>query len=119
MNIKLILKILGQSKKGKKYIGLYVLLSIITSCIGILIPMLTAMQLIKFTDSIWMQLILVTVLIALIKILSEILNYFISICSEKLSQIVTYEIQMAMAREILKMKLSSIEKESSGCLFKG
>ena len=114
MNIKLILKILGQSKKGKKYIGLYVLLSIITSCIGILIPMLTAMQLIKFTDSIWMQLILVTVLIALIKILSEILNYFISICSEKLSQIVTYEIQMAMAREILKMKLSSIDKESSG-----
>ncbi len=110
-NIKYLLK---YTKNSRKYIISYIIFSITLSLIGVLIPFVVAMQLVKFTNGLWNELIIFTLMVALLNILKEANGFLIAISSEKLSQMVVREIQVEMAREILKMELSSIDREGNG-----
>lgn len=101
-------------KTSKKYIIIYILLSILLSTVGVITPLISAKQLVSITDSLWEQVILTAALIFLLDIFRSLINLAISYCSEKFSKIIIRQLQLDMANEILKTKVSNIDKHSNG-----
>jgi len=102
------------AKKQKKYIILYGLCSIILCAVGVLSPLLSAKQLIKLTDSLFLQLLGISFILFLVEILRNFINY----ANQKNSQIIFREtlidLQKELAEEILKIETKCVDDNSSG-----
>ena len=101
-------------KTSKKYIIMYMLLSILISVVGVIGPLISAKQLVGITEGNWNQVILIAVIIFLLSIFRSLINLAISFCSEKFSKIIIRRLQIDIASEILKIKVSNIDKHSNG-----
>lgn len=110
-NIKELSKLV---KTSKKYIIMYMLLSILISVVGVIGPLISAKQLVGITEGNWNQVILIAVLIFFLSIFRSLINLAISFCSEKFSKIIIRRLQIDIASEILKIKVSNIDKHSNG-----
>lgn len=110
-NIKELSKLV---KTSKKYIISYILLSLLLSLVGIMVPFLSARQLVSITDGLWNQVIMYAVFIFAISIFRELINLAITYCSEKFSKVIMRQLQIDMAREILNIKVEHLDKHSNG-----
>ena len=110
-NIKELSKLV---KSSKKYIIMYILLSILISAVGIIGPLISAKQLVSITEGNWNQVVLIAVIIFILSIFRSLVNFAISFCSEKFSKIIIRRLQIDIASEILKIKVSNIDKYSNG-----
>lgn len=102
------------AKKQKKYIVLYAICSAILCLIGLLSPLLAAQQLIKLTDSLFLQLLGISFVLFLVEISRNFINY----ANQKNSQIIFREtlidLQKDLAEEILKIETKCVDNNSSG-----
>ena len=110
-NIKELSKLV---KTSKKYIISYIILSLLLSLVGIMVPFLSARQLVSITDGLWNKVIMYAVFIFAISIFRELINLAITYCSEKFSKVIMRQLQIDMAREILNIKVEHLDKHSNG-----
>ena len=110
-NIKELSKLV---KTSKKYIVIYMFLSILISLVGMVVPLISAMQLVSITNSLWDQVIMYAVFIFGLAIFRGLINLAIAYCSEKFSKIIVRQLQLDIAREILDIKIENIDKHSNG-----
>ena len=110
-NLKLVLKY-AKKNKGKLY--LYCIFNIILTIIGAITPLISAKQLLKLTNGLLDQLLQFSLLILIIEIIRNICYFIAGINAQIFSRETLKLIQIDMAREMLKMKTSDIDKKSSG-----
>ena len=110
-NIKELSKLI---KTSKKYIIIYMLLSLLISLVGIITPLLSARQLVSITTNNWINVILIALFIFLVSILRSIINLAIVYISEKFSKLIIRQLQLDMAKEILNIKVENLDKHSNG-----
>lgn len=110
-NLKLSLK---YAKKQKKYFILYFIFNILLAGFGAVIPMLSAQQLLKLTNGLLKELLIVSGVILLFEVSRSLCNAI----SRRFAQIFTREIskkiQIEIAEEVLKIETSDLDKKSSG-----
>ncbi len=102
------------AKNQKKNIILFIIITLLISAIGIVVPMITSMQLVNLTGSLFDKTLFATILLFCIEIFRNIINYF----NRKISQIffreTMYTLQTSIGKEILDIEVSSIDKHSTG-----
>lgn len=102
------------AKNQKKNIILFIIITLLISAIGIVVPMITSMQLVNLTGSLFDKALFATLLLFCIEIFRNIVNYF----NRKISQIffreTMYTLQTSIGKEILDIEVSSIDKHSTG-----
>lgn len=107
-------KIYKYSYGCRKYIFLYFVVSIIVTLVGIVIPVVTSLQLVNLTGGLWDKVVIYSLCLFGLKIFSDFLNLIIGFASQKFSKIVVNKIQLEVGREILKLSLTDIDKHSNG-----
>ena len=110
-NIKELSKLV---KTSKKYIIIYMLLSLLISGVGVISPLLSAKQLVSITGELWDQVIMYAIFIFLVAIFRELIYLAITYCSEKFSKIIIRQLQIDIAAEILNIKVEHLDKHSNG-----
>ncbi len=102
------------AKNQKKNLILFIIITLLISAIGIVVPMITSMQLVNLTGSLFDKALFATLLLFCIEIFRNIVNYF----NRKISQIffreTMYTLQTSIGKEILDIEVSSIDKHSTG-----
>ncbi len=98
----------------RKYIVLYFILSFIYSITGIIVPALSALVLTNLTSSNLNLVLFYAFFILFIELFQILINFLSNFTLNKFSKIVISKIQINMGKEILKIKLSSIDKHSNG-----
>ena len=107
-------KVYKYSHGYKRYIILYFIMSIILSLLGILVPAISAFQLVSLTNSLFDKVILATILIFGINVFIALVSFIEKYGSEKFSKYVISNIQLDLGKEILKINISDIDKHSNG-----
>lgn len=110
-NIKLSYK---YAKRQKKYIILYAICSIVICAIGILVPFLSAQQLVKLTNSVYTQLLGISFIIFLVEILRNIIHYLNNKNAQIIFRETLIDLQKELAEEILKIETKCVDNNSSG-----
>lgn len=102
------------SKGSGKYLVFYLIGSVLLCLIGVVAPIVSSMQLINITNSIWQRAFIASILLFTIEMFNNIIRFL----SRKFSQIffreTVYSIQSNMAREILKIEVPCIDKHTTG-----
>ncbi len=101
-------------KENKKLFIIYIFLSILTGIIGAIIPLISARVVISMQDELWMQLIVVALCFASMKMLSSFVGYFSSKVSRVFYRETYLNLQVEVARSIIDLETSQIDKNSSG-----
>lgn len=102
---------------GKEYKGcliVFVILSCIFIVINVVFPILSAKQLLLLTDNDYMQLIGISGVILGISLLSAYFQLILKRNTQVFFRGTTKNIQMAAAKELLKIRVEDIDKESTG-----
>ena len=108
-NIKELSKLV---KTSKKYIIMYMLLSILISIVGVIGPLISAKQLVGITEGAWNQVILIAVLIFFLSILDTLIlsiSLAISICNLLIIILENFSEQKLIAKLI---RLLNIDKKN-------
>ena len=98
----------------RKYIFIYLILSFLTMLISIVIPTLTSLQLVSLAESIWDRVIIYSLFVFGLTLFNSLIDFLTSITVQLFSKKVVSRVQIELGREILKIKLSDIDKHSSG-----
>ena len=101
-------------KDSRKYLILYVIVSIIEAIIGAILPIISAKVILNITDGLVEQLILSSLLVFFI----SLIMYFVMLCKglfyQKIYKTTLMNLQIAVAKESLKIEIKEIDKVSSG-----
>lgn len=98
----------------KKTLVLMAILSIILSVISVIVPILSAQQLLKLTDGLLEQLLGVTLFIFSVEICRNIVSFFLHKATQIYMIKTVTEVQLEMFSETLRIETSEIDKNSSG-----
>lgn len=101
-------------KKRKKTLVLMTVLSIILSGISIVVPILSAQQLLKLTDGLMDELLQVALFIFIVEVSRNIVSFFLHRVTEVYMVKTVTEVQIEMFAETLRIETSEIDKNSSG-----
>ena len=101
-------------KEEKPYFVLLAILSLVLAGIGFILPLFSAQLLLKLTDGLLKDLMLVAIIIFFIEIFRNIVAYFFRIVFELYSIKATTNAQIKMFEETLKIKTSEIEDNTTG-----
>lgn len=110
-NIK---KLITFTSGTRKYIIIYMFLTLLASILMTIIPVITSFQLVNLTEGVWDKVIIFSVAILIISIIRHLISLIISFCTEKFSKLIIRRIQVNIAEEILKIKVENIDKKSNG-----
>ena len=88
--------------------------SILGIIIGIILPILSANQIVYLTDDKWIQLITMSLIILLIELISSAKTVLIRKNTQKFTVGVTEKLQKSLSKEILKVTQTDIDNNSSG-----
>ncbi len=102
------------ASSGKKYLFIVFFANIILTIISVIVPILSAQRIVKLTDELWKELIIVVVLIFGIEVLRNICHWFYGVYWNKYFFKVRKNIQLALAEETLKIKTDELNNNSSG-----
>lgn len=102
------------AKNQKKNIILFFIITLLISAIGIIVPMITSMQLVNLTGSLFDKALFATILIFCIEIFRNIVNYFNRKISQLFFRETMYKLQTSIGKEILDIEVSCIDKHSTG-----
>lgn len=101
-------------KNRKKTLVLMIILSIILSGISIIVPILSAQQLLKLTEGLLVELLQVALFIFIVEVTRNIVSFFLHKITELYMIKTVTEIQIEMFAETLRIETSEIDKNSSG-----
>lgn len=101
-------------KEEKPYFVLLAILSLVLAGIGFILPLFSAQLLLKLTDGLLKDLMLVAIIIFFIEIFRNIVAYFFRRVFELYSIKATTNAQIKMFEETLKIKISEIEDNTTG-----
>ena len=105
-------------KYGKKYrnnLIQIIIASILSTIIWIILPLITAKQIMTFTSSFWQQLIYVSLIIFIIQAFNSFIAMFLlRRNNQKFIKGTMKNLQVKLGQEILKIKQGDIDKSSSG-----
>lgn len=101
-------------KTAKLSLICYGIVSILETIISTILPLVSAKAILNLTNGIIDQLILSTLLVFIINAISHIMNYLKSLSYRKIYSKTVISIQESLAREILNLEISEIDKNSSG-----
>lgn len=102
------------AKKFKKEFILYFVFNILLAVIGAVAPLLSAKQLLKLTDGILNELLVISVVILIVELSRNICNYMARKFSQKFAAEVLKKIQIDVAKEVLNIETEDLDKKSSG-----
>lgn len=92
----------------------YAMVSIIEAIIGAILPLISAKIILNITDGVMTQLILSALTVLIIEIVLYSMYYFKGYLYQKIYQKTLINLQIAVARETLKLEIKEIDKASSG-----
>lgn len=92
----------------------YAFVSIIEGIIGAILPLVSAKIILNITDGIMNQVIISALVVFLIEFILYVMYYFKGFLYQKVYQKTLISLQVALARETLKLELKEIDKASSG-----
>ena len=101
-------------KEEKPYFVLLAILSLVLAGIGFILPLFSAQLLLKLTDGLLKDLMLVAIIIFFIEIFRNIVAYFFRRIFELYSIKATTNAQIKMFEETLKIKTSELEDNTTG-----
>ena len=101
-------------KEEKLYFILIIFLSLILAGIGFIIPLFSAQLLLKLTDGLLKELLVVAIIMFFIEMLRNVVTYFFRKIFELYSIKATTNAQIKMFEETLKIKTSEIENNTTG-----
>ena len=112
--MKIVKKMWPYIKESKKFLIIYILVSIIEAIIGAIIPLVSAKVILNITNGIINQLILSALVVFLISVIKYIATLFKGLCYQKIYKTTLMNLQIAVAKETLKLEVKEIDKTSSG-----
>ncbi len=102
------------TKNERKHLYTFLIIVLIESIIEVVIPILSARQIVTLTESTWKQLFLITIVIFIVELLKNTLRYF----GNKHIDIYYFgtkkNIQMKLAEETLKINTKTMDSSASG-----
>ena len=101
-------------KEEKLYFILIIFLSLILAGIGFIIPLFSAQLILKLTDGLLKELMVVAIIMFFIEMLRNVVTYFFRKIFELYSIKATTNAQIKMFEETLKIKTSEIENNTTG-----
>lgn len=102
------------AKQDKKYLIFFLIGSIVFCTISVIAPLLSARQIVSLTSELWKRLIFITFCILCIELLRNIVRYFNNCFMNRFFYSVKKNIQLEVARETLKLKMDTLNHNSSG-----
>lgn len=99
---------------NKKLFVAYIFLSIITSIIDAIIPLISAQVILKIQDELWVQLIVVAICFVSMCMLSSIVGYLSSKVSRVFYRETYLNLQVEVARSMIDLETKEIDANSSG-----
>lgn len=113
--IKNIKKVYQYGKEYKKNLIGMIIAVISSTIIGIVVPLLTAKQIVYFTSSLWQQLLIISLVIFAVQAyISFAAMFFTRRNSHYFQRGTMKKLQMKLGREILKISQNDLESNSSG-----
>lgn len=101
-------------KDSKKFLIFYVIVSIIEAIIGALIPLVSAKVILNITNGIIDQLIYASFTVCIISLIMHLSSLLKGLFYQKIYKITLMNLQIAVAKETLKLEVREIDKTSSG-----
>ena len=112
INIK---KVYQYGKEYKKNLIGMIFAVISSTIIGIIVPLLTAKQIVYFTSSLWQQLMIISIVILAVQAYISFAAFFFTRRNSKYFQRGTMKkLQIRLGKEILKISQTDIDNNSSG-----
>ncbi len=110
-NLKLSFK---YAKNQKKEFILYFIFNVMLAIIGAVAPLLSAKQLLKITDGLLNELLIISLMILIIELSRNLCHFLARKYSQIFAAEVLKKIQIDVAHEVLKIETSDLDKKSSG-----
>lgn len=107
-------KVYKYGKKYKKALFYQVICCIVFITFNIILPIITAKQLVYITDSLFSQLIIATIMVLLINIITHLFRVLLRRNTQIFFRGTTRDLQVALGQEILKIEVSEMDKNSTG-----
>ncbi len=107
-------KALKYAKKQKKEFILFFIANTILTLTGAIGPLISAQQLLKLSDGMLMQLLIISICLFIVEITRNITRFFARKYSQIFSREILKHIQVDVASEMLKVETADLDKKSSG-----
>lgn len=107
-------KVYKYGKAYKKNLMIFSLMSLSFIVINIIVPIISAKQLVYITDNMYIELLLASLIVLIIHIISAINHWILRRNTQIFFRGTTKNIQMDAAKEILKIEVNDIDKQTSG-----
>ncbi len=101
-------------KKHKFKIAIYMVCMLLISAFGIIVPYLTAQELLAITGTDFNNLIKLALLVFMVEISHDFVSFYSDYIAQKIYNSVYKDIEIDMAKETLRLKTSEINNNSSG-----
>lgn len=102
------------AREDKKYLIYFLILCIFYSVVSIVAPLFSAKRIVALTSEVWEQVLFITFAILVVEIGRNIIRYLSNLCTTKFFYAVKKNIQLAAARETLKINMDTLNTNSSG-----
>ena len=110
-NIK---KVYGYGKKYKKALICQLICCIFFITFNIILPIITAKQLVYLTDNLFHQLFIATLMVLIINIVTHFFRVLLRRNTQIFFRGTTRDLQIDLGKEILKIEVSEVDKNSTG-----
>jgi ABC-type multidrug transport system fused ATPase/permease subunit len=107
-------KVYQYGRKYKKALLYQVICCIFFIAFNVVLPIITAKQLVYLTDNVFSQLLIATIVVLVIRILNELFTVLLRRNTQIFFRGTTRDLQVALGNEILKIEVSEIDKNSTG-----
>jgi len=107
-------KVYSYGREYKKNLIIFSLMSLSFIVINIVVPIITAKQLVYITDNMYLELLLASLIVLIIHFISAINHWILRRNTQMFFRGTTKNIQIEAAKEILKIEVSDIDKQTSG-----
>ena len=107
-------KVYEYGKKYKKALIYQMICCIFFITFNIVIPIITSKQLVYITDSMFSQLLIASIAVLVINIINNLFRVLLRRNTQIFFRGTTKDLQVALGREILKIEVSEVDKNSTG-----
>ncbi len=107
-------KVYKYGKKYKKALIYQIICSIFFITFNIILPIITSKQLVYITDSMFYQLLIATIAVLVINIINNLFRVLLRRNTQIFFRGTTRDLQVALGKEILKIEVSEVDKNSTG-----
>lgn len=103
-------------KIDKKFIIIFIILTVIRTGIGVILPLVSAKVILNLSTGLFDELLMAAFILLIINLIDMILRNLVDYCNEHIGNTTRNSLQIDLAREFLKLEISEIDKSSTGTL---